>query len=1557
MNHRKVSRLIVVTLLLILSGLGSSYIHAQSTRKNAPAQWSVYEQIARQATDHSAFDAVMNEARQAATTAEQQEYDAKIWSALKELIKNGTTASGQFDLTPLIGENQDVQEFFNQQNATVAHSLKDMPAGQYTVKVQAFARTTDYLGSLNQYEAGKDLTRVYLMFGTLRERIKNIQDDARYQMTRLDSDCQGAFLRHVPNSLSGAKAAFDAGLYWNVFRTELASDGNVSLSVKLLSGATNNWFVCGAIKLYYGTPAVDVKLAQARKYNITEDTYANVTSDIQLKPDTYNTLSIPFDMDAAQTASAFKAVYQLGSIETNDANTLTGHLVPVSEIKAGESYFVTVDKETTLQATDVLLRALRPDSVPAIWRGGAMKGNYFTRGYNATVYYNPELQSKAKTITWQPMDYNDISFSVNLENIRAHEFLASGVYTETSQSVINKYTVTPPVRRDQPAPVVIPVPNVGKALKLTLSNNSDLSNAWAQSIRQGITLWETYNLVPARTYYYKVEAGDSLVSQGHFNTEGQLRMLKASSISNIRDLGGWVNTDGNTIRYEKLYRGSEMNGTQVINTYDLRRMQAVGIKAEIDLRSTYNVGGTPTTSPLGSGVQFHFANLARWSDNTLQLDVTNWRNAINFLITNVKAGRPTYFHCQVGADRTGLLAVLIEGVLGFSRDQMYHDYELTSWSQAGYRNKSKIDPAVNYIIQSTKGTTQQEHFFNFITQKLGVSATELRDFINVMVDGESSMLRRALAFAATDGSYFESLTDIYATCPVGTKIASGVKAQLQTTDGDTQEVTMKAEGLMVTFAASTLEPGTTYTLTIPAGGVILPDGEKAQDAPLSLTFRTPDTFATEFYLFAPSLNKFIGRGANFGVRTVADNFGLPVTITTDTDGSKFIKFIDNGLCISHDGFGDRSWTATNLKWTVETTDDGLLLRASNGKYMTLSGSVFSATATTADRATLFVAKTAAEQKAIVQQLQFDNNMEAARRAGVTDATTFAELSSALSKYTTSNLTGQIKNATSGSTSSWSLTEPADSRAASAQAYNTGNYGGELFNKHGYVSQTVTVPKAGLYKITATILSRQGSNASCYALGRKGFALSNAYISVNDKYWAQIPDWYSAAAGSANPDNTGQAKSLMDSGKYRVELYAYADANKRLTIKINQPAYTVFVWCVFNNFTLTYIDTGNENTGEEDPEETTYPEAGSKGYLYNLQAGKFINADAKLDDKGVRFTIVSETTYEGGWDKNGNVFTDPEGRTFPTVRFTTEFTDPERDNQTTMLSCRADDHITATTTYGYGVFPLYYVEGKGLLIFCFYNKSDADFYGAGRCLTYDAAGNLVFRAEADATYWKWVSEAEYKKMTGQDDDPDPVYPSGEGYSDLTPDMFMHWDDDSHPTAGEPTGCSYHIGEGAVTVYGDESLAYLNFADLSAYDKLIIYVTEGTPRLFFNKVDGGKYNANDEAASGRIEITPSGGWAARYYTVVDGVWTIDLHQMVADKGYAHLNGIKGPTYDTTVTVAKMLLFKDTASGIDAVTGSSSGGSKYPEGIIYDLSGKQATHLRPGINIVGGKKVLVK
>ena len=1539
----------VAGILMIISIFAVSTVQdawGQSKRASKP-QWEVYKSIANQATDHTAFDAVLNQAEQASTDEDIQGYDSKLWTALKQLITTGTTKTGQFDLTALIGTTE-VKEFSNTKTGNVTYTLKDMPAGQYTLKVQAFQRPADYLTTNSLYELGRDTYRTNLFFGSETQRVKNINDDARY--SPLSSYQQGAKWLSIPSNLSGAKAAFNEGLYWNVMRATLDADADVKMGVKIVTASSDNWMVCGNFRLYYGQPTVDIQLSQSRKYDITEDTYANVTSNITVTPGKPAPICLPFDLNEEQTASLFKAVYVFGGIEESSNGSLNAQLVPVKEMKAGHSYYVEVEKETTVEANDVLLRALTPDTNPALWEGGELKGNYATKGYSGTLTLDAAYKSKASTLQFTTLDYNDMTFWTDLTNRAARKYLSEVTYTEASPSVIYNYYLTPPLRRDQPKSVLIPVPKSENTLTLTLSRTEDFAETKTQSIPAGTSVCEVLNLVPNQDYYYKVEENGEVISKGHIQTKGAVRMIKASSISNLRDLGGWINCDNNRIRYEKIYRGSEMDKGQVLNSYDTKKIQALNISAEIDLRSQWNVGGTPTTSPLGSKVKFFFANLGRWSDNTLQLDVTTWSNTFKFLVNNVNAGRPLYFHCQVGADRTGCLAQLIEGVLGFSRNQMYHDYELTSYSQAGERRKVKVDPAINYVIQSSKGHTLQQHYFHYITTKLGVPATDLANFINNMVEGESSILHYPLQFDFDQGSCFERLSDIYALCTVGSTLASGAKATLQADGGESKSVTMKVEGLVITFADTQLTPSTQYTLTIPAGSVIDADGQTINEAK-SLKFRTPDQFASHFYLYSPALGKFLGRGANFGSRLITDNIGLPVSIETHTDGNKRIKFLDNGLFLSHDGYGDRASTAENLNWTIEQADNGFVLKASNGKYMTASNGYFTASAQTAKAATLFVMKTASEQKTMVKETQYAGYLEAAKRAGL-EATTITDMNALIAKCSTTNLTNQIKNATSGSTSSWTLTEPADSKTASAQAYNAGNYGGELFNKHGYVSQTISVDKPGLYKLTATILSRQGSNANCYAWGKEGYALTNAYLAVNDKYWAQIPDWYSAAASSTNPDNTGQAKTLMDGGKYKVELYAYVDNSKKLNVRIYQPAYTVFVWCVFNNFTLTRIETGEtgEDPGEE--EEKTYPDAGDKGYLYNIQAKKFINADAVMDDEGVRFTIVSEDIYEGGWNKNNNIFTDPAGRTFPTVRFTTDFTDAERENKQTMLSCRADNEITATKVYGYGVFPLYYVEGKGLLIFCFYNKDNTDFYTPGKCLSYDSNGKLVFVDEEQATYWKFVSQSEYNKMTGQTDDEDENKYTGEGYSNLEPSMFRHWDDAVNPTVDEAVACDYHINDPAITVYGDGNLNYLNFADLSEYDKLIVVVTSDNPRIYFNKVDGGKYNASDEAASGRIEITTAGGWAEKYYTMENGVWTIDLKKIVADKGYARLNGIKGPTYDTTVTVSHMVLYKDPAgTSITDVTKTQSPST------IYNLSGQRMNGLHRGLNIVGNKKIMVR
>ena len=121
---------------------------------------------------------------------------------------------------------------------------------------------------------------------------------------------------------------------------------------------------------------------------------------------------------------------------------------------------------------------------------------------------------------------------------------------------------------------------------------------------------------------------------------------------------------------------------------------------------------------------------------------------------------------------------------------------------------------------------------------------------------------------------------------------------------------------------------------------------------------------------------------------------------------------------------------------------------------------------------------------------------------------------------------------------------------------------------------------------------------------------------------------------------------------------------------------------------------------------------------------------------------------------------------------------------------------------------------------------------------------------------------------------------------------------------PATPAWIVGEPAGTVYGDD--AVINFADLSAYTKLVVTLvedTEGSPRFLFNRdVDEGQWNES-EAESHLIDNT-RGGWSAKYFSQEGNVYTVDLKQLVKDKGYAHLHAIKGANW-SDVTVESMVV----------------------------------------------------
>lgn len=65
-----------------------------------------------------------------------------------------------------------------------------------------------------------------------------------------------------------------------------------------------------------------------------------------------------------------------------------------------------------------------------------------------------------------------------------------------------------------------------------------------------------------------------------------------------------------------------------------------------------------------------------------------YAEALRQIIRLLREERVVYFHCMVGADRTGTLAFLIEAMLGVSESDLSKDFELTSFFEQERRTRN-----------------------------------------------------------------------------------------------------------------------------------------------------------------------------------------------------------------------------------------------------------------------------------------------------------------------------------------------------------------------------------------------------------------------------------------------------------------------------------------------------------------------------------------------------------------------------------------------------------------------------------------------------------------------------------------------------------------------------------------------------------------------------------------------------------------------------------------------------------------------------------------------------
>lgn len=161
------------------------------------------------------------------------------------------------------------------------------------------------------------------------------------------------------------------------------------------------------------------------------------------------------------------------------------------------------------------------------------------------------------------------------------------------------------------------------------------------------------------------------------------------------------------------------------------------------------------------------------------------------------------------------------------------------------------------------------------------------------------------------------------------------------------------------------------------------------------------------------------------------------------------------------------------------------------------------------------------------------------------------------------------------------------------------------------------------------------------------------------------------------------------------------------------------------------------------------------------------------------------------------------------------------------------------------------------------------------------------------------------------------------TELTKDMFFTWTsagaDAEHAEDQSKTWCDYVLNQSTGMPYGNGNVDWMQYADISAYEHLVVTATAGTPRFFLNRK-----TANGQAPNDAID-TNNGDHFAAYVQKVDNGdgsfnFILDIAKIVSEQGFAHLNVIKGGNWaDTTVT--KMLLVNgEIPTGISNATISS-------------------------------------
>ncbi len=218
------------------------------------------------------------------------------------------------------------------------------------------------------------------------------------------------------------------------------------------------------------------------------------------------------------------------------------------------------------------------------------------------------------------------------------------------------------------------------------------------------------------------------------------RNLEVDGFTNCRDMGGRVTEDGYTIKQGLVYRtcGNKFDYRTTIT--DKGRAEMLNhwkVKTEINVADS----NQHDVKLDGTVVKDYYMDYAGQDNPKTKHHFGRNTESIKniFKLLADEENLPVFYHCRIGTDRTGLVAILLYGLLGLSENEIFQDYLFSNFGNITQKRyigeKGGEDNILNYIdqIEAMPGETFKNKIYNTLLS-IGLSKETMASVVKNLLD-------------------------------------------------------------------------------------------------------------------------------------------------------------------------------------------------------------------------------------------------------------------------------------------------------------------------------------------------------------------------------------------------------------------------------------------------------------------------------------------------------------------------------------------------------------------------------------------------------------------------------------------------------------------------------------------------------------------------------------------------------------------------------------------------------------------------------------------------------